>query len=133
MSTLNIIYLVYDHDCPFCRNYCQLVKLRETVGRLELVDARKPSALMDEITSKGLDIDRGMVLRIGDDLYYGSDAIHILALLSTKSGLFNRLNYWIFKSQKVSRVLYPLLRDCRNLALKIMGIPLIKNLEKERV
>jgi hypothetical protein len=39
-----------------------------------------------------LDIDQGMVLKMGDRLYYGSDAIHALALISSRSGIFNRLN-----------------------------------------
>ncbi len=122
------VYVVYDDKCPFCRNYCQAVRLQKAAGTLKLVDARQPSPLMDEITAKGLDIDHGMVVKIGDHLYYGADAIHILALLSTRSGVFNRAAYWIFQSKSVTAVLYPVLRDCRNLALRLMGIPLIKNL-----
>ena len=81
---------------------------------------------MDEITAKGLDIDQGMVVKMGDKIYYGADAIHILALLSTQSGVFNHINYWLFKSKKVSSIVYPVLRDCRNLALKVMGVSFIK-------
>ena len=92
------ILLVYDKQCPVCDNYCQLVHIRETVGKLKLVDARESSAVMDEITSWGLDIDQGMVLKMGDRLYYGTDAIHALALISSRSGAFNRFHYWVFKS-----------------------------------
>lgn len=124
------IYIIYDDECPFCRSYCQLVRLRDAVGRVELVDARQPSVLMDEVTALGLDIDRGMVVKVGEQVFYGADAIHKLALLSTRSGLFNRLTYWMFQSKAVTSVLYPFLRDCRNLALWLMGVPMIKNLEK---
>jgi predicted DCC family thiol-disulfide oxidoreductase YuxK len=127
-----IVYVVYDDQCPFCRNYCQLVRIRNAIGRLELVDARKPSALMDEINALGLDIDQGMVVKIGAQIHYGADAIHILALLSTKSGVFNRLSYWLFKSQRFSAFLYPVLRNCRNLALKLMGIPFVNNLQHSK-
>ncbi len=130
MSKHDTIYVVYDDECPFCRNYCQLVRIRESVGTLELVDARQPSDFMDKITAKGLDIDRGMVVKMGDDIYYGSDAIYMLALLSTKSGIFNRFTHWLFQSKKVTSILYPFFRDCRNLALWLMGIPMIRNLEK---
>lgn len=129
MTTRNTITIVYDDKCPFCRNYCQLVRLRKSAGTLKLIDARQPSALMDEITAMGLDIDRGMVVKIGDVIHYGSDAIHILALLSTQSGLFNRLTYWLFQSKKGASILYPILRDCRNIALRLMRIPLIHNLK----
>jgi predicted DCC family thiol-disulfide oxidoreductase YuxK len=125
-----IVYVVYDDQCPFCRNYCQLIRVRRAVGRLRLVDAREPSALMDEINALGLDIDQGMVVKIGAQIHYGADAIHILALLSTKSGAFNRLNSWLFTSQKFSAFLYPVLRNCRNLALKLMGIPFVHNLKQ---
>ena len=84
---------------------------------------------MDEITAAGLDIDQGMVLKVGDKLYYGADAIHSLSLMSTRSGLFNRLSYYFFRSEKVSAVSYPVLRSCRNLLLKFLRKSKINNLE----
>ena len=79
-------------------------------------------------TVLGLDIDQGMVLKMGGVIYYGADAIHALALISSRSGVFNRLNYWLFKSKRVSAVLYPLLRFIRNLILKTLGKTKINNL-----
>jgi len=122
------ILLVYDKECPACDAYCQIVKIRETVGDLQLIDAREKSEVLDEITELGLDIDQGMVLKMGDQLYYGSDAIHALALISSHSGLLNRINYWIFKSKSVSSWLYPILRLFRNLLLKMLGKTKINNL-----
>lgn len=123
------VTVVYDNECPFCRSYCAKVRIDEAAGELELIDAREPSPVMDEITSMGLDIDQGMVVKIGDQIHYGSDAIHILALMSTRSGFFNKINFWIFKSKTLSRILYPVLRSCRNLALWLLGIKFIRNLE----
>ena len=123
------ILLVYDKECPACNAYCQIVRIRESVGELKIIDARERSDVMDEITAKGLDIDQGMVLKMGDQLYYGSDAIHALALISSRSGVFNRFNYWTFKSKAVSSWLYPFLRLCRNLLLKVLGKTKINNLE----
>lgn len=125
------ILLVYDKQCPVCDNYCQLVHIRETVGELRLIDARGPSTVMDEITARGWDIDQGMVLKMGDELYYGSDAIHALALISSRSGIFNRLNYWLFKSRMLSHFFYPILRYFRNLLLKLLGRTKINNLRLE--
>lgn len=122
------IFLIYDKECPACDNYCQVVRIRESVGKLTIIDARQNSKIMDEITKAGLDIDQGMVLKMGDQLYYGSDAIHALALISSKSGIFNRLNYWVFKSKKVSYFLYPVLRLMRNLLLKMLRKTKINNL-----
>ena len=124
------ILLIYDKECPACNNYCQVVRIRESVGNLKIIDAREKSEVMDEITRKGLDIDQGMVLKMGGQMYYGADAIHALALISSRSGVFNRLNYWMFKSKTVSRVLYPILRFFRNLLLKILGKTKINNLNR---
>jgi predicted DCC family thiol-disulfide oxidoreductase YuxK len=123
------ILLVYDRECPACNAYCQVVKIRESVGDLRIVDARKNSEVMNEITAQGLDIDQGMVLKMGEQLYYGADAIHTLALIGSRSGILNRLNYWMFKSKIISRVFYPLLRASRNLLLKILKKTKINNLK----
>jgi len=122
------ILLVYDKECPACNNYCQVVRIRESIGKLKIVNARDDNEIMNEITNHGLDIDQGMVLKMGGKLYYGSDAIHTLALISSRSGVFNRLNYWIFKSRTLSHIFYPLLRFCRNMLLKILGKTKINNL-----
>ena len=125
------ILLVYDKECPACNNYCQVVRIRESVGDLKIVNARDDSEVMREITGQGHDIDEGMVLKMGGQLYYGSDAIHALALISSRSGLFNRFNFWMFKSKRVSRVLYPLLAGCRGLLLKLLRKSKINNLMKQ--
>jgi len=122
------ILLIYDKECPACDNYCQVVRIRESVGKLTIIDARQNSKVMEEVTKDGLDIDQGMVLKMGGQLYYGSDAIHALALISSKSGIFNRLNYWMFRSKRVSYVLYPVLRFLRNLLLRMLGKTKINNL-----
>ena len=122
------ILLVYDKECPACNYYCRLVKIRQTVGEMKIVDARESSEVMDEITAMGLDIDQGMVLKLDGQLYYGADAIHALSLIGTRSGFFNRINYWIFKSKTLSRFLYPVFKACRNLLLKVLGVTKINNL-----
>ena len=128
MSNTQDILLVYDKECPACNYYCNLARIRASLGNLVLVNARDDSPVMREITAAGLDIDQGMVLKVGDKLYYGSDAINALSLMSTRSGVFNRLSYFFFRSEKVSAVLYPVLRACRNLLLKMLRKSKINNL-----
>jgi len=123
------IVLVYDKECPACNAYSRLVRIRESVGVLTIINAREQNDVLDEITAHGLDIDQGMVLKMGDQLYVGSDAIHALALISSRSGVFNRLNYWIFKSKTLSSWIYPILLFFRNLLLKILGRTKINNLD----
>jgi predicted DCC family thiol-disulfide oxidoreductase YuxK len=127
MGTSQVL-LIYDKQCPACDYYCNIVRIRESVGELILIDARDGGPIMEEITSRGLDIDQGMVVKVGAELYYASEAIHVLALMGTNKGLFNRMAYWAFRSKAVSRILYPALRACRNLLLKILGKTKINNL-----
>ena len=124
------ILLIYDKECPACHFYCQIVRIRQSVGELVLIDARDNPEVLKEVTAQGLDIDQGMVLKMDGQLYYGSDAIHLLALLSGRSGVFNRLNYWLFSSKKMAGILYPILRSCRNVLLKFLGKTKINNLKQ---
>lgn len=124
----NQILLIYDKDCPVCNAYSQMVRIRNSVGELKLINAREDSNVMRELSAQGLDIDQGMVLKMADSCYYGSDAIYMLSLLSSRSGVFNRLNYHLFKSRRVAKWLYPLLRACRNLLLKLLRKRKINNL-----
>ena len=89
---LNVI-LVYDKECPLCHAFCRMSRLRESLGTLELVDAREDSPVLQEVSALGWDIDQGMVLKVNDELYYAADAIHALAMMSSRSGIFNRLSY----------------------------------------
>ena len=125
------VLLVYDGECPACDNYCRVMRIREDVGRLVIVDAREDTPIMREITAAGLDIDDGMVLKLGEQLYYGSDAIHMLALIGSRSGVLNRLNYHLFRSPRVAHRLYPMLRAGRAVLLRLLGRTRINNLGLE--
>jgi predicted DCC family thiol-disulfide oxidoreductase YuxK len=114
-------WVVYDGQCPFCSRYVQLVRLRETLGQVRLIDARKGGPQVDEVRRAGLDLDDGMVLKLDGRLYHGADCINMLALLSTPSSGFNRLNAALFRSPTASRLLYPVLRAGRNAVLRLLG------------
>jgi predicted DCC family thiol-disulfide oxidoreductase YuxK len=124
----NKILLIYDKECPACDYYCNIVRINDSVGELVLVDAREDSSVMDEITAKDWDIDQGMVLKVEDELYYGSEAIHALSAMGGQSGFFNKINYCLFRSKSRAKILYPILRSLRNLLLKILGKTKINNL-----
>lgn len=115
------IVLVYDRECPVCTAYCRALAIRQLDRNMQILNAREDHPVLSEIRRRGLDLDEGFVLRIGEEYHHGAEAIHRLALLSTSSGVFNRVNYFIFRSQKLSRLLYPVLRLGRNLILAVMG------------
>lgn len=115
------LVLVYDGECPVCSSYARYVRLKESAGGLALVNARDGGVWVERVRRAGLDLDEGMVLMYGGRFYHGADCIHMLALLSTRSGWFNRVNSAVFRSSRLSVVLYPMLRFGRNLLLRLLG------------
>ena len=114
-------YVVYDGECPFCSRYVKLLRLSAAAGRIELVDARHPHPIVQMLQTKGIDLDEGMALVQGDQISHGDECIHKLALMTTPSNAFNRINALIFRSAKASSVLYPILRSARNATLTLLG------------
>lgn len=115
------VTLIYDGQCPVCSHYVRRLRLEALPGGLELVDARRGGEAVAEARRRGLCIDDGVVLRVGDDWAHGADAMHRLALLSSPSGLFNRVNYWLFRSPRRAALTYPWLRAGRHLLLRLIG------------
>lgn len=122
------VELVYDGQCPICDFYCTRVDVAPEHGRIRRVDAREQSDVLDEITAQGLDIDEGVVVKRDGEFYYGADAVHELAQLSSRRGAVSRVSAVLFRSRAVSKLLYPLLRGTRNLLLKLLGRRRINNL-----
>jgi predicted DCC family thiol-disulfide oxidoreductase YuxK len=119
--------LIYDSECPVCANYIQMIRIRESAGELTLVSARDNSDLVKEITAMGINLDRGMVLKVDDQIFSDSETIHALAMISSQSDIFNKVNFWIFKSKWRTRLLYPPLRFGRRCLLHILGKKLIND------
>lgn len=115
------VVLVYDGQCPACSAYCRMTRLRQSAGTLRMIDAREDNAITREIRGRHLKVDSGMVLKVDEVFYSGADAIHALALLSSRSDRFNRATFWVFRSRSRSRVLYPILRLGRYALLKLLG------------
>jgi predicted DCC family thiol-disulfide oxidoreductase YuxK len=113
--------IIYDGDCPFCSRYVSLLRLRKSLGSVTLLNARDGGALVDAVRGLGLDLDEGMVLVMNGEIFHGAECLHRLALLTTSSGAFNRLNAWMFRSRAASQLLYPALRAGRNAALSLLG------------
>ena len=114
-------WIVYDGQCPFCSRYVQLLRLRDSLGEVRLINARDGGPVVEEMQRAGVDLDEGMVLKLDGQLYHGHDCIHVLALLSTPSGPFNRINAALFRSPRAARLLYPILRAGRNGVLRLLG------------
>ncbi|HWD59671.1 MAG TPA: DCC1-like thiol-disulfide oxidoreductase family protein [Stellaceae bacterium] len=113
--------IIYDGECIFCHNYVRLLHLRETVGPVELLDARSGDPRLLHYWKEGYDLNEGMLFVYRGIVHHGSEAIYVLAGLSTSSSLANRLNRAIFSSRLLSAVLYPALKLGRRITLCLRG------------
>ena len=113
--------IVYDGECPFCAAYVRMTRLRASAGPVRLVDARSDAPEVAEAREAGLDLDRGMVVKLDGRLYHGDAAMTALALLTTPSGAFNRAMRALFRRPALARVLYPPMVAGRRLTLRLLG------------
>ena len=77
------VYLIYDGECPICSYAATVIRLRESVGALEIINARKNHQLVEEAKKQGYDLDEGIVVKYQGASYYGKDVMHILAMLGS--------------------------------------------------
>jgi hypothetical protein len=113
-----------------CRQYVRVQRIRRDLGKLELIEAREDSVVRDELTQLGIDLDEGFALQVGERWYHGSEALHRLSLMSTRSGLVNRGMAKLFASPARTARLYPPLKACRHLLLRLLRRSPIGNLRK---
>jgi predicted DCC family thiol-disulfide oxidoreductase YuxK len=125
------VWFVYDGDCPICTVAAHGLRIRKAVGTLQLVDARSDvdHPILAEIRDLRLDLDQGMVIKFRDTCYHGADALHVMAMLGTGQGWFNRINALLFRSKLLSAICYPPMRAVRNLLIRVRGVQKIDNLQ----
>lgn len=114
-------WLLYDGECPLCRNYVKLARIRKTVP-LKLLDARGHHAiLVAEMRSRGFDINQGMILKLNGDIHHGSDAMFVLSHLDSDNKLFQGFMKFFFLNRKRSSFVYPFCVFVRNSVLTLLN------------
>lgn len=117
--------VVYDGECIFCQNYTRLIRLRDSVGAVELLDARSGDPRVVAYQRQGYDLNEGMLFVHCGVVHHGSDAVHALAVLSSSSNLFSSLNRRVLSTRVTARLFYPVLKAARRLTLLLRGRGLI--------
>jgi len=116
-----MLLILYDGECPFCSHYVRRLHLQAHCGEVKLIDARSNGATAQRYWQQGYDLDEGMIALWDDRIYYGADAVSLLARLADPDDVFNRLHRWLMIRPSMSRVLYPLFKCARRLALALKG------------
>ena len=115
---------IYDGECPFCNHFAELLELKSKINKISILDGRKNPKIIKSLLEKGYDIDRGAILLKDDDIFHGAEAINkICNQINNPSGKLLKLLSNIFKSDKRTNLLFPILVRARRLALIAKGVP----------
>jgi predicted DCC family thiol-disulfide oxidoreductase YuxK len=118
--------VVYDGDCPFCRNFVSLMRLRETIGSVSLVNARDGGAAVDRLLAERYDLNEGMAVIFGGKVYYGDDAVTFVVSMTEAPSFLAKAIAVVLRDRKRAEFLYPMLKAGRRLTLRLLGVPLLK-------
>jgi len=114
---------IYDGDCPFCNHFAELLEIKSKITNIKILDGRKNLIIIKSLLDKGYDLDKGAILLKNEDIYRGPDAINtICKQINNPSSSLLLLLSRMFKSNKRTNMIFPLLVRARRFALISKGI-----------
>ena len=114
---------IYDGECPFCNHFAELLEIKSKVTNIKILDGRRNLTLIKSLLEKGYDLDRGAILLKDDEIFHGADAINtICKKINNPSSNLLLLLSRVFKSNKRTKIIFPLLLRARRFALLSKGI-----------
>ena len=114
---------IYDGQCPFCNHFAELLELKSKINNISILDGRKNLKIVSSLMKKGYDIDKGAILLRGDQIFHGAEAINTVCnQLENPSSRLLKLLSNIFKSNRRTKLLFPILVRARRIALISKGI-----------
>ena len=114
---------IYDGQCPFCNHFAELLELKSKINNISILDGRKNLKIVSSLMEKGYDIDKGAILLSGDQIFHGAEAINTVCnQLENPSSRLLKLLSNVFKSNRRTKLLFPILVRARRIALISKGI-----------
>jgi predicted DCC family thiol-disulfide oxidoreductase YuxK len=112
--------IIYDGECPFCANFVKLYAIHKKLAEVELIDARLQPGLVQELRSRGMDINEGMAVIWQGHYYFGAAGMHLLSVLGTEDGIFGVFNQLLFYNKRIAGLIYPALAAGRRITLSLL-------------
>ena len=114
---------IYDGKCPFCNHFAELLEIKSKITNIKILDGRKNLTLINSLLEKGYDLDKGAILLKDKKIYHGAEAINTICMqINNPSSSLLLLLSRIFRSNKRTKVLFPILVRARRLTLISKGI-----------
>jgi predicted DCC family thiol-disulfide oxidoreductase YuxK len=119
-------YLLYDGECPACRSYVALARLRQHFPGIRVLDARAEPERVAALRRRGFEINDGMVLYLDGVIHFGPEATRMIGVMERPvAALAPRLALAFIGTAPWSRRLYSLLNAARQVLLRLLGRKLI--------
>ena len=113
---------IYDGECPFCNHFAELLELKSSLDKFEILDGRKNLALLTQLYNQGYDLNKGAILIRNKNIMHGADAVNwICCQIKEPSDSLLEVLRIIFSSNKRTNLLFPILLWSRRLLLTIKG------------
>ena len=114
---------IYDGECPFCNHFAELLEIKSKITNIKIIDGRKNLILINSLLDQGYDLDKGAILMKDGAIFHGAEAINTICkqINNPSSGLLLLLSR-VFKSTKLTVLLFPLLIRARRFALISKGV-----------
>ncbi len=111
---------IYDGECPFCNHFAQLIELQSSIPSLQILDGRQDLSVLRSFYKKGYDLNNGAILINDGHIMHGAEAVNwICSQMNKPSDLLLEILRIIFKSDKRTQILFPLLLWGRRISLTI--------------
>ena len=120
---MSSLIFIYDGECPFCNHFAELVELKSKIKNISILDGRKNPKIINELFSKGYDLDKGAILLNEKKIYHGPDAINfVCSRIKNPSSNLLEILALTFKSPSRTKILFPFLVTARRFALIAKGV-----------
>ncbi|MGB6328399.1 MAG: DCC1-like thiol-disulfide oxidoreductase family protein [Halarcobacter sp.] len=113
------VFLYYDGDCPFCKRYADILKLKKCFD-IKICDAR--TDLSWKKSNKDIILDDGVILIYEDRYYQGVEALDMLLSICKYDGIFFSFQKFIFSNKILGFIVYNCLKFFRKVTLWIKSL-----------
>ena len=118
-------FVLFDGACSVCGGYIAMAGLGKSPDGPAAVDARQAPELVEAMRRQGLEVNDGMIARVGGRIYYGPEVTRLIADRATQAPAAARGLLYVIGRAPWSHALYPLLVKGRRLLLRLRGRTLI--------
>ena len=108
---------------PILQSFAELLEIKSKLNNIKILDGRKNLTLIKSLLDKGYDLDKGAILLKDEEIFHGADAINtICKKINNPSSSLLLILSRVFKSNKRTNLIFPLLVRARRFALISKGI-----------